>query len=112
MLLNFTVRVWLRLIVSDPREETTMSSVTTQMLNSNGAPELRRDLASIRNQLAASRKEVEFLLKALESKAPEVMEAFKALKQEDEAAAAQTRAAAAMASRQLPLPSAIGSLRR
>ncbi len=111
MILNFTVRVWMRLILSEPGAETTMSSVTTQMLNSNGAPELRRELASIRNQLVASRKEVDFLLKALESKAPEVVEAFKALKQEDEAAAAQARAAAALAARQ-QLPSAIGSLRR
>ncbi len=88
-----------------------MSSVTTQMLNSNGAPELRRELASIRNQLTASRKEFDLLVKALEAKAPEVLAEYKSLKQEDEAAAAQARAAAALASRQ-QMPSMVPSLRR
>jgi chromosome segregation ATPase len=58
------------------------------MVNANGAFQLNRDLNSIRNQLSEARRDISFLVKALEAKAPEVLEEFTRLKTQDAEAAA------------------------
>ncbi len=55
---------------------------------------LNRDLNSIRNQLSEARKELSFLVKAIETKAPEVLEEFSRLKAQDAAAIATAQAQA------------------
>ena len=60
-----------------------MSSVLYQSFNSNGVPGLRNELLTLRNQIADARKEISFLIKALNEKAPEVLEEFNKLKDQD-----------------------------
>ena len=60
-----------------------MSSVLYQSFNSNGVPGLRNELSTLRNQIADARKDISFLVKAITEKAPEVLEEFNKLKDQD-----------------------------
>jgi histone deacetylase complex regulatory component SIN3 len=87
-----------------------MSSVLYQSLNNNGSNMIRSELNSLRNQLSESKKEMSFLVKALEEKAPEVLEEYKKLKAQDAQNVAQAQVQASL-NRAASAPS-VGPLRR
>ena len=60
-----------------------MSSVLYQSFNSNGVPALRNELSVLRNQIAEARKDISFLVKALELKSPDLFEEFNKLKNQE-----------------------------
>ena len=60
-----------------------MSSVLYQSFNSNGVPALRNELNVLRNQIADARKDISFLVKALEAISPELADEFKRVKDQD-----------------------------
>lgn len=86
-----------------------MSSVLYQSFNSNGSPALRNDINGLRNQLTNLKKDMDFLLKVLSEKSPEVVDEYNRLKNQE--------AELALAAAAPPPPSqnnrnAVNSLRR
>ena len=60
-----------------------MSSVLYQSFNSNGSPALRNDINGLRNQFNNLKKDMDFLLKVLSEKSPDVVDEYKRLKSQE-----------------------------
>ena len=91
-----------------------MSSVLFQSINNNGLSGIRGELNRLTRELTEARKDIATLLKALESKSPEVAEEFIRLKA-NEAFVAQQVATGQQNknnNRFAPQPPAVGAFNR